>query len=97
MSKRRSDGKLMLVTAELVASLAPLAKLCGGADPAKVAAAAAALSKPRQEQLPHSGTEVEDYLRGLGIEEPQLRACWSAAHCCSASQRRSERGCCLGS
>ena len=69
MVKRRGDRKLMPVTPELAASLAPLAKLCG-ADLAAVATAAASLSILLQKQLPNSGPGMVAYLRGLGLEQP---------------------------
>ena len=73
MVKRHSNGKVawVPVTAELTASLAPLAELCG-ADLATVAAAAASLPNTRQQELVRSGQLVAAYLQGLGVEQAQL-------------------------
>lgn len=67
--KRR--GKLVPVLPEFAALLEPLAEQCG-ADANKIAAAAASLWKPRQEQLLHTGPTVATYLQRLGVEQRQL-------------------------
>jgi hypothetical protein len=73
MVKRRSNGKPEWVpaTAELTASLAPLAKL-HGANLVTVAAAAAFLPDFRQKELMRNGLQAAAYLRELGIKQPQL-------------------------
>ena len=67
--KRR--GKLVPVLPEFAALLETLAEQCG-ADANKIAAAAASLWKPRQEQLLHTGPTVATYQQRLGVEQRQL-------------------------
>ena len=71
--KRFNSGKpeWVPVTAELTASLAPLAELCG-ADLVTVAAAAASQPDFRQQELMRNGLQVAAHLQGLGVEQPQL-------------------------
>ena len=71
--KRFKSGKpeWVPVTAELTASLAPLAELCG-ADLVTVAAAAASQPDFRQQELMRNGLQVAAHLQGLGVEQPQL-------------------------
>ena len=94
MVKRRRDGRLVPVTAELTASLASLAELCA-ANLATVAAAAAKLSNLRQKQIPHSGPAVAAHLQGWAWSSRSWPACCNAARNCSAGQWRSGRLCCL--
>ena len=65
-------GKLVPVPPKLAPSLAPMAELCGGADAQALSKTVTQLDYVHQEQLEHCSPQVVAYLRGLGLEQPQL-------------------------
>jgi hypothetical protein len=65
-------GKLVAVSPELAAGLAPLAAACSVADMAALARAVAALNGSRQQGVLDQGLAVAAYLQGLGVDQGQL-------------------------